>query len=337
MAGSRRHPLGHVLLQIVRISASGGLLIIILSNVDLTHALPESMGPSTMALIAGGLASTAAALFVSVWRWQIVLETMDKPVRFRPLLSHVFAGQLLSNVLPSTVGGDVLRVQRAAKTTGSAPIAFASVVLDRISGMAALPFIAFVGIALDPEVIWLGKASQISAVAALLTLVGLSAVLFVAGHVRLGGRFAKHTSWMRVIGALHIGIHQIRLHPRNAGRIFLAACLQQVAVIATFAFAARALDMNVKFAVLVAFVPVVSIAQVLPLSVGGLGVREGMLALLLKPLGVPTARSVALGILWYALMVFVSLFGVPALASRRHQREDHAMDSGKVHSRASVS
>jgi hypothetical protein len=60
--------------------------------------------------------------------------------------------------------------------------------------------------------------------------------------------------------------------------------------------------------------------QVLPISVSGLGVREGMLALLLHPLGVPTGQAVAVGLLWYMMTLLVSLIGAPAFAMGHHAK-----------------
>jgi hypothetical protein len=64
----------------------------------------------------------------------------------------------------------------------------------------------------------------------------------------------------------------------------------------------------------IAFIPAVAMAQVVPISVGGLGVREGLLAFFLHPLGVPTGQAVAVGLLWYAMTLVVSLAGAPAFA-----------------------
>jgi hypothetical protein len=63
-----------------------------------------------------------------------------------------------------------------------------------------------------------------------------------------------------------------------------------------------------------AFVPIVAIAQVLPVSVNGLGLREGALVLLLAPLGVAAGQAVALGLLLYGMNLVVSLLGAPAFA-----------------------
>ena len=52
----------------------------------------------------------------------------------------------------------------------------------------------------------------------------------------------------------------------------------------------------------------------LPISLSGLGIREGLLVLLLHPLGVPTGKAIGVGLLWYGMTLIVSLLGAPAFA-----------------------
>jgi uncharacterized membrane protein YbhN (UPF0104 family) len=79
-------------------------------------------------------------------------------------------------------------------------------------------------------------------------------------------------------------------------------------------FATRALGLHLPMMALLAFTPVVAIAQVLPLSLNGLGIREGAFVLFLGPLGVSTGQAVAVGLIVYALTLAVSLLGAPAFA-----------------------
>jgi uncharacterized membrane protein YbhN (UPF0104 family) len=72
-----------------------------------------------------------------------------------------------------------------------------------------------------------------------------------------------------------------------------------------------------------AFVPAVAIVQVLPITVGGLGVREGAFVLFLVPLGVPEEKALALGLLVYAINLVVSLLGAPAFAIRGRVARAH--------------
>jgi uncharacterized membrane protein YbhN (UPF0104 family) len=79
--------------------------------------------------------------------------------------------------------------------------------------------------------------------------------------------------------------------------------------------AAEALGLSdVGLTPLLAFFPAVLIAQVLPIGISGLGVREGAFVLFLTPLGVPAEQAIALGLLLYVLNLAVSLLGAPAFA-----------------------
>ena len=85
-------------------------------------------------------------------------------------------------------------------------------------------------------------------------------------------------------------------------------------ILAAVYCAVHTIGISVPNGAVLAFVPAVAIAQVLPISLGGLGIREGALALLLHPLGVATGRAVAVGLVWYAMTLLVSLAGAPAFA-----------------------
>ena len=76
---------------------------------------------------------------------------------------------------------------------------------------------------------------------------------------------------------------------------------------------------------LLAFFPAVLIAQVLPVSISGLGVREGAFVLFLHPLGVADEQAIALGLLLYLLNLAVSLLGAPAFAVGGRAPEPQAL------------
>ncbi len=148
-------------------------------------------------------------------------------------------------------------------------------------------------------------------------------ILAVAGSPRLAGRFAKHQNWMRFIGAVHVGINRIRREPRRALRVLVAAIAYQASVLLAVYCAIHALGVSLPNGAVLAFLPAVAAAQVLPISLSGLGIREGLLVLLLRPLGVPTGKAIGIGLLWYGMTLVVSLLGAPAFAvGHRHEDSD---------------
>ncbi len=305
----------------VRMVVSAALLALLISKIDFDVIVPRRHSVSTLAWIGAALLSATVGLVLSAWRWQRVIAAFGVHVPLRSLTGHYFAGQFVGNVLPSTIGGDVLRVSRSAKHIGSSETAFAAVALERLTGFLALPLLSLVGFALDPSLL-----STSTAWVALLisgaTLAALGVILFLAGHPRAAGRFHERENWMRFIGAIHVGLEQLRHDRTQIVGILGTAVLYQVSVIVTVVCLSIALTTGAPLAALVAFVPTVAMAQVVPISLSGLGIREGMLVLLLHPVGVTRGHAVGLGLAWYATMLVVSLLGAPSFATGHRTRHE---------------
>lgn len=304
----------------LRIAVAIALLAFLATKVENPEDLiPDEHHALTLALLGLALLTTFIGIVLSAWRWQRVLLLFDAPVPLRTLTGHYFAGQFVSNALPSTIGGDVLRVSRASTTVNSATTSFASVALERLTGFVALPLLVFIGFALDPSLLDQDHA-WLALLVAGITLGVLSLILVLAGHPKMAGRFANHENWTRFIGAVHVGIDRLRREPQHVFPILGTAMLYQLSVVCAFGLVFRALDMGVPVAATVAFVPAVAMLQVLPLSFAGLGVREGALVLFLRPMGVTSAQAVAAGVLWYLCVLVASLPGAPALAVGNRRR-----------------
>jgi glycosyltransferase 2 family protein len=308
--------------QAVSLGMRLGLSIVMLAvllakapSFDLADLVPRwTVASAAWLTVAAAL--TLAGIVLSALRWQKVLDALEIPARLPRLVSHNLAGQFVSNVLPTTIGGDVLRVSRLSRDTGESPGTFASVVLERLTGWLVLPVITLIGFVVNPGLRHLGAATRVALILAFVTLALLVGVLAAAGSPRLGGRFAARDGWRRFVGAVHLGIERLRSHPSAAANVLLAGFAYQLALVLSAVAAAQALGLRpAGLTALLAFFPAVLIAQVLPISMSGLGVREGAFVLFLGPLGVADEQAIALGLLLYLLNLAVSLLGAPAFAA----------------------
>lgn len=296
-----------------RLLVSAALFAVLLTKIHFDDFVPPEPTGGTWAFLGAGILLMAFSFVLASWRWQRVLAVFGYHVRLRTLTKHYLAGQFVGNLLPSTVGGDVLRISRSSADTGNTTDAFAAVVLERLTGFVVLPVLVFAGFAINPSLFDV-KRSSLALLIAGGTLVFLGVILFLAGHPKAAGRFAEHDNWMRAIGAVHVGVDRLRRDPRDAAAALLAALAYQLVVVASVYCAFHVVDVRVTNGSVLAYVPAVAMAQVLPVTIGGLGVREGMLAFLFNPLGVPTGRAVAIGLLWYGMTLLVSVAGAPAFA-----------------------
>ncbi len=297
-----------------RLAVTAVLMAVLLTKFDPGEFVPSDRSlPGTLAFLIAGIALMAFSFLAASWRWQRVLAVFGATVPLRTLLKHYLAGQFVGNALPSTVGGDVLRVSRSSLDTGSREIAFAAVVIERLTGFFALPMLTFLGFLIRPDLLEKGR-SWIAVAIAVGALLILGVILLFAASPRLAGRFKDHENWMRYIGIVHVGIDRLRHDPRDAWAALGAALVYQMTVVASVYCAVHTIGLDkLPNAAVLAFVPAVAMVQVLPISIfGGLGVREGMLTLLLHPLGVPQGQAIAVGLLWYAMTLIVSLAAAPA-------------------------
>lgn len=301
----------------IRVAISIGMVAVLVwqaPDFELAELVPEPSSTTFAWLaVAGGL--TLAGMVLSTLRWRQVLTALELPTEMRRLFSLTMAGQFVSNVLPTTIGGDVLRVSRLSKLTGRSPDTFASVVLERVTGWLVLPVITLIGLAVNPGLRELGTATLVAAGVAIATLSLLAGTLVAVSSERFGTRFAVRDGWQRFAGAIHLGLARMRAHPRSAVNVLAAGFAYQFVLVLSAVAAARALGLQpAGLTALLAFFPAVLIVQVLPIGISGLGIREGAFVLFLGPLGVATEEAIALGLLLYLLNLVVSLLGAPAFA-----------------------
>jgi uncharacterized membrane protein YbhN (UPF0104 family) len=310
----------------IRVVVTMIMLVVLIPRVHVASLVPR-WDVDTFGWLLSAVVLTLVGIVLASLRWQRVLSTLELKARISKLVSAYLAGLFISNFLPTTIGGDVLRVTRISSENGETPRTFASVVLERLTGWAVLPFITLAALIINPRLLHLPGGSRpirVALTVSVLTLVLLVVFLAAASHPRLGGRFAANAGWRRFTGAIHLGLDKFRRRPWAAAEVLAVGFGYQLAVIASAFLAGRALGLSVGWTAFMAFMPVVAIVQVLPFpSIGGLGLREGALVLFLAPFGVSQGQAIALGLMVYAINLTVSLLGAPAFAAgRRAARPD---------------
>ncbi len=330
---TEKHTTRRVLSIVLRVGISVALFFLLiwrLPSFDAGQLWPDFNSTTPFWLI-GALMLTVMGNMAATARWYEVAVALGLQVKPRRMFSHYMAGMFISNFVPTTVGGDVLRTSRLSNDTGDGPHSFASVLLERLSGWIVLPVFTLLGLVLDEELRGLGAPSRVAAITAGLTLLALGLILLLVGNQWFGRWVSRRNGWVRFVNGLHMGIDELRAKPRDTGRVLITAFVYQGIMLAAAGCAAKVVGIDgLGPTELMAFIPAVLIFQVLPFGLGGLGLREVALVFFLHDLGVIDERAIAMGLLLYFLTVAGSLVGLPALvfggrhwqrASRsRHER-----------------
>ncbi len=310
-----------------------GILFWRLPEVSLDELFPSPTA-ATWWWIAAAVGVHLVAYVLQNVRWSAVSDTLGIPLVFRRLFGHLLAGEFVSNALPTSFGGDVVRVLRQGKDVGDYADSFAATSLERLTGWLVLPLLSAIGLAAVPAYRSLGAATTVAVVTDVLTLVALIAILWVAGHPRGAGRLVGRAGWRRYLGAVHLGIVAFRGRPMQAMKVLVAGVGFQFLQCVSVWCAAKALRIDeVDLLAAMAFFPPTAVLQNFPLALGGLGVREAAFVLFFGALGVSDSRAIGLGLLVYLIFVAASLAGAPSFArgglgGRRPGRVEPAAPGG---------
>jgi len=251
------------------------------------------------------LACILLALGVSALRWRVILGTGAPGWPY--LWKLYLVGSFFSLFLPTSVGGDAVRAAAASQALGRPGGAVTSVIVDRLFGTLALGIYFLIGIALVPTILGPAMSSlhwKMSARTMLLGAVG-SLTLAILFAWLLFRRRAVPAS-LREGGAM---IARLWREPRVTVEAMVLGLVVQAAYIAAWTALGSALSLPLSWLVFVACVPLVSLAAMLPVTISGLGLREGLWVVLLSPFAVPSATAVVFSLSYFFCLICVGAIG----------------------------
>ncbi len=254
---------------------------------------------------AGVLVGFVLGHATGVFKWRLFVNAAKAGLGVADATMAYCAGLFANLCLPSIVGGDVLRIAIVTRVTRRPAAALWGGVMDRITDMLALAILVTAGGLLAQGTLegWLGQALTV----ALAVGIGL---LVLALPLALRRPLA---SWprklRRPVGRGLVGLRQLWRRPRAAALGLLLSLSIQGSFVLLNAWLGRSIGIDVGLAVWFLVWPLAKIASLMPISLGGLAVREASLAALLLPFGVPVAVSVVCSLLWQTVLIAGGLLG----------------------------
>ncbi len=265
-----------------------------------------------------GLAVLFAGLStpITAARWRILLQVLDLPLSLRQALALGFVGKFFNAILPGSTSGDFVRIYYATRVfPKKRAMAGFSVLYDRfLEGVVLLLLGSLLAAAFYPEL----AAHRVLRNAALalfvLTLATLGSIPLLL-RLSARGRFRLPGHWsvaVRAEKALEEILTAIGLYRKAGRRNAIAVGLSVLAHGSSAALLwalMQALRLELPFWLLVTTMVVVNVAVSLPVSISGLGIREGALLYLLGSFGVSREEAVAYSLLLFAVGLVWSLVG----------------------------
>jgi uncharacterized protein (TIRG00374 family) len=307
----------------LRLALGLTLLAYVLWRIDLREAA-RVLAQADRWLLASALGLTAVAMvLITALRWQRVVAVQGAHVSLPVLMRAFLAGYFYSMFTPGSIGGDVyrvLRLGRALEAHGLAEptaVATAAVATERLLGLLGLLPVGLAGFALLP--VTLPGQREFVAVLAALGVASLSAPVWLRPRVlRL---FRRPYAWLvglRPARRFRLGERLAHLYAAAAlyldrpGTLivpFGLSLVSRLIWVAAALLTGRALGVQLAYPHYMAVLAITEVVRMLPISLGGIGVREGVFVVLLAPFGVSAEQAFMLSALFYLMLMTLGLAG----------------------------
>lgn len=265
------------------------------------------------------------SIFIMALRWQKLLQGYGHQPGLRNLFSYYLIGLFFNNFLPTSIGGDVVRIYNVVDETGDRTSGFASVIIERIIGIAATLSLAILALFFisqqvnSPKLLWI-------------TVLLFTAIIFFFIFIILKKPFELMVRIFEKVTFFKIGeklsklfeaIHFFKARRRILVYVFLYSLASQVAIILMNYSLVRAFNLQVDLIYLFLVVPVTFVMTILP-SINGVGLRDLGYVSLLARVGVSDAAALSLSFMNLFIPMLISISG--ALLFVIHKRKSNKGD-----------
>ena len=258
---------------------------------------------------------------IGIFKWRMVVNTAGSQLDVATSAQCYLGGLFGTLFLPSIIGGDVVRLAVGLRRSPRPAAVLAGNVVDRFLDVAAQATLVLLGLILLPG----SLPSQFAALARKLLLAGviILAVIVVALIVLpkplLAGRSQR---FHRRLARFRYAFRSVRRQPHVVAFGWSLGVLIQGTFILLNALLAISCGLTLPLRVWLFAWPLAKLAALLPLTQGGMGIREAVLVALLLPFGAASSLTLAAGLVWEGIIICGGLIsGLVAFLLRRNVRE----------------
>ena len=254
-----------------------------------------------------GLGIFMTAVSLASMRLKLLIEAQEIPVTLKEALSLTFIGYFFNNFLPTSIGGDVVKAYYLSKKTDLKAGAYASIFVDRATGLFTMIFMAFIALFFVEE----GVVD--STVRYVIYAITLGSIIFIV--LMTNRTLARKFSFLffvinpikEKLRKVYDIIHKYQYQRPLMLKAFLISFVSQILFFMSLGVAAISIGSRIPIKDLFIKVPIVSMMSLLP-SINGLGLREGSTVVLFGPL-IGSDKAFAMSILWFLIPLCVSIIG----------------------------
>jgi len=233
---------------------------------------------------------------VCAYRWKIMAEVQGLSAPLKKFVLYYYIGMFFNLFLPTSIGGDIGRCYLLSRDRAHLKQAVLSVLADRGVGFAAMTAIA------------LAALSQSSV---LVIPPALSWILYFSGGLLFLGFMIPFSvrSWIETSWPWLSPVMSYWKSPGLLLCLFSLSLILQASVIGLHILVGEAMGFSLPLGYYFVFTPLVVAVSMIPVSLNGLGLREGAYVFFLQQAGVPMEAGMAFGLSWFSILFASGLIG----------------------------
>jgi hypothetical protein len=318
----------------IRVAISLVILFFLFKNID-KKSLVQIIKNADKPLLFFSFIVFFCSYVLGLFRWEMLLRAVNIRLPLKRVITSYSAGAFFNIFLPSTIGGDFMRSVDLSLHTKKPKEVIATVFLDRLSGFIGLVILAIVAMFFGWKV--LGDKSVILSLAIIVAV--LAAVLLVLFNKFLYSRINKILKSPKagnlrdMVTSLHEEIHVFRNKKAVAVNNILISIVIQVILPVSFYIIAISLGIRISPVYFFIFLPIISAITLLPVSIGGLGLRDATVIFFFAKAGLAKDMAFAMSLLNFSFILACGgLGGLIYVLTVHHRRVQHNASS-QVHNK----
>lgn len=304
----------------IKFAISIALMVWILQGVDLTETL-AIIGSANVFVLLFAFLFKLFGYYISAIRWRLLLRAQGADASIPFLIGSYWVGFFFNNILPSSIGGDVIRVYDSWRSGADRATALTVIFVDRFQGILALMFIVLVMLLIPSPLTANIPLTGLGVFLGLIGMLVLCWLIFVTP--RTLSNWVGRIEWKPVqkisatLGKIAIAFEVFQKKKRVLFNALWLSFLLQINVVVYHYIVAVALNLDVPFYSYFITIPVITLVITLPISINGIGVREQLFIAFFAAFAVPKTEALAYSLLLYAILLIQGLIGGLVYAFRR--------------------
>jgi len=288
---------------ILRILVTLLIFSFIFSAIDVRSVL-KTLARIDLALLLFALVFQLISTVIASYRWHLVMQALSFGQDFPFYLRSYFKGMFFNQGLPTSIGGDALRVLDVARTGYLKTEAFYGVAVDRGVGLLSLLVLNLIAIGFNPDLLPAAAAIPIATIV-VAGIVGFS--LFYSLRLL---HFLSRWRGIRMFHELSARLHILLNNWRSVCLQLCLGVLIHVLAIFGIYFLGHSVGLVYEMATFMVIIPPAILLTIVPISLAGWGVREGAMIGLFTLLGADKVTVLSMSILYGIVLIVISIPGL---------------------------